>query len=495
MRKTIIIACVAILFSNIAVAQKINRYEGVMVLPTDLSRMQQFLLDNTNNRGEGFYDYYENTDGDRVKHGKFMFIQKYSVSVWKVLSGQYVHGKKTGLWVVKDSILAKERIKKIERHNLQATYADDILNGSFYYKQTSSYGTQILVCSFKNGLIVGDFYTTYGSDTLKGVINSVGLPTGIWTASTTNGIPILQKRYFRNGRLILIEERDESTGERYLCYSIFDGLKNKADINLIKDTIIEGKEGVLYNGHIALLEEDNSHGTFDSRYNSRMGLIGHDCLSESIPTEIRFFTSSIEKQINSWNYTYSEKASQEWMMQIEKQREKRELQKQDSIRRVLREQEERLRREKDEEIRREQERVRDSIRKVEIEQREQEEIELIWQSYDWYKQKRQEGIKNVRKASIDGERIVFQTDDNIISEVFKENNLRLKSGKFIPQEKRDMMIQKYHIRVAASEDGNTLLYYDAESGIPELLICNWYGKERSYVYIISKRIGTKIKQQ
>lgn len=33
MRKTFIIACVAILFSNIAVAQKINRYEGVMVLP------------------------------------------------------------------------------------------------------------------------------------------------------------------------------------------------------------------------------------------------------------------------------------------------------------------------------------------------------------------------------------------------------------------------------------------------------------------------------
>ena len=57
MKKSIFIACFALMFANITEAQKVSRYEGTLILPSDLVQMKPFLAPTRDNKGEGFYDY------------------------------------------------------------------------------------------------------------------------------------------------------------------------------------------------------------------------------------------------------------------------------------------------------------------------------------------------------------------------------------------------------------------------------------------------------
>ena len=251
-RKVAVGVCCALLFANMAVAQKTVRYEGAMPVPKDLAQMRQFLPWFSDDKGEGYYDYYENADGDRVKHGQFMFIHKYSVSVWQVLYGQYKDGKKTGVWVVKDSIVTKQRIKKYELYNVHATYANDSLNGSFVCKKYKSGRKYTLECSFKNGRMIGEVSITLEptdgkTSTLKGKMDETGLPTGIWTNTDKIGIEVIQKRLYKQGVCVYVEEKNQATGERYMTYSVFDDVTKMS----AAEAMTVGEGGLEYNGQIA----------------------------------------------------------------------------------------------------------------------------------------------------------------------------------------------------------------------------------------------------
>ena len=79
MKKSVLIACLALMCANIAQAQKTTRYEGVMIIPKDLVQMRQFLPYISDDKGEGYYDYYENADGD--SHQKLCICERFSANI------------------------------------------------------------------------------------------------------------------------------------------------------------------------------------------------------------------------------------------------------------------------------------------------------------------------------------------------------------------------------------------------------------------------------
>ncbi len=215
-----------------------------------------------------------------------------------------------------------------------------VLDGEYTCVTPSGFFIDYNSGAFKDGLITGKIisktsastFTQAVADTklesvMEGVVGANGLPEGVWTVTSTGEIPLIQKRYFRNGRLICIEERDESTGERNLCYCVFDGLNKAPDLSLIRDTIVDGREGVVYKGQLAMLVEDDS----EIHYNSKMEkhMLGHYGASAAIPEHLRALDSTVRKQAESWDYTYSIKAFKDYLAKIERIKQEKE----DSIRR------------------------------------------------------------------------------------------------------------------------------------------------------------------
>lgn len=307
MKKSILFACIALMCANIAQAQKTTRYEGAMALPSDLLQMSPFLA---NNKGEGYYDYYENTDGDRVKHGKFVFKVKQGTA-WNVLSGQYTHGKKTGLWTVKDSLPSKQYIKHA-LHDVTASYENDSLN-SFVYQKFKSGHYYTLECSFKNGRMIGDVTITFKPDPkknniskLQGRIGEDGLPIGVWIVTDNIDIEVTQKRLYVQGICVYVEERNQSTGERYSTYSVFEGVKKMPELSDFNISTINGEAHITYNGQTAKKEDIGNKYETQANAQSLAKNEVYSLIYEILPYDgWKDEGSILRNQMESWYYHYS----------------------------------------------------------------------------------------------------------------------------------------------------------------------------------------------
>ena len=97
--KTSFIGILLAAFIVTANAQQIKKYEGTMPAPE--YELLKRLYPNGDKEAEGFYSYYIDANGKRVKHGKihaeFLFTQGGLIP--GVLEGEYADGKKTGEWI------------------------------------------------------------------------------------------------------------------------------------------------------------------------------------------------------------------------------------------------------------------------------------------------------------------------------------------------------------------------------------------------------------
>ena len=443
-------------------AQNIQTYNGEMKVPSDLKNIcSPWSFDYSSKKVMGEYKYYENEDEDRIWHGKFRLSSDRIGYKDQVLTGNYTHGKKDGEFVI-----GEVENGKPTGIGLVVNYKNGVLNGEYFCVTIPSLFVEQDSGAFKNGMIVGKIiwkksasaFTRAVADTkvesiMEGVVGANGLPEGVWTITTTGEIPMVQKRYFHNGRLICIEERDKSTGERYLCYCVFEGVTKAPDMSLIRDTIVEGKEVVVYKGQSAMLVKDDSKINYNSKMEQNM--LGHYGASAAIPEHLRALDSTVRKQAESWDYTYSSNAYKDYLAEVGRLKQM----KQDSIRRV---------------------------------EKEREEVELLWQNYEVYNLSAKEELKYV--GGIGRGRITIAKDKNYdfkISYSFDEENLRTKSGR-VSQEVYDEMVKKYHFRIAATNDGKSFLFYpDDEDKIPELMVVEFYGKK--IVYSLPPEIGKKMK--
>jgi len=314
MKKTGIILCLAIM-ASIVNAQSVKRYEGTMMLPSDLDQVKG-IVNEYQVGGTGYYDYYENSEDERVKHGKFYLKanDKYNIS------GAYSHGQKIGKWSFDEIINPKQYIKS-EHKSLSITYKDDVFNGPCKYtlKTVNNY-TYTLNCSFENGIIVGDvtMFADYNqsinskavTSELRGNIDENGLLNGIWTVSNKGGIEMTQKKMFYKGALVFVEEQDYSTGERVVCYSAFENMQKAPDFNKINDTIINGQDCIRYNDHIAL-KVPTHRITISS--NMRGASLSVYSIIGRFPDSMAY-SELLKRQMDSWKYAYSEKKYQEELL-------------------------------------------------------------------------------------------------------------------------------------------------------------------------------------
>ena len=227
------------MMSIIAYGQEIKQYEGEMNLPKDLYHLQGFMGKGYNFRhdsypmkGSGKYSYYENAEEDRIKHGPFKFIFTYGVG-WNIeITGSYSHGKKEGVWTVKEVETEKDvkrYVSRVGQQDLTITYSNDLPNGSFKLIKGGSDYKYTITCNLVNGIVIGDVSNRFQRDKidreLSGKVGEDGLPTGIWTVTDNGAIKVVQKRYYMNGALIYVSERDESTGEKSVLFSTFPDMK------------------------------------------------------------------------------------------------------------------------------------------------------------------------------------------------------------------------------------------------------------------------------
>ena len=253
MKKKLFIACFAIFFANSVSSQIIHHYEGNIKLPEDLHEFGGF-IDGFNPIGKGSYEYYENEDETRVKHGKFLVsFEKYSFK--REITGSYKDGKKNGVWVIRDIITEKTNYAK--HCEMSITFEDDIFHGPCKYVKNVANNKFIIICSFEKGRLAGDLTIEHVDKWKKGITNYIngtigtsGLPEGIWNIKQKGGIEITQKRLYLYGGLIAAEEQDFSTGDKYMVFCAFP---NQKKLPITKEiTIIAGDKGCIsYQNQIA----------------------------------------------------------------------------------------------------------------------------------------------------------------------------------------------------------------------------------------------------
>jgi len=356
----------AIMVASVAQAQQIKTYEGAMNLPSELKVLGELYDVSSNDiHCQGSYQYYENPDGDRIKHDSFNFL---SIKIGYpdiLIDGRYSHGKKDGRWTIRAINKNGEMVKPhmgiaYNQHcgGFTINYKNDSLSGDYLLIGTSDGGIYETQYSGKivNGRIQGkvSFKKTmtlsFGSVKdnslaneceMTGEIGSDGMPTGIWTVSDKGGIEKVQRRYFHNGVLVAIDEMDNSTGERTLCYCAFDGLKKVPNMQEIKDSVSGNDIYIIYNGQVAIKTKDDK--SID--YNSHLGRysMGDYAVSLAVPLSLMKLSKVIETQVVGWAYVYSEKKIKEIQ---EQKRKERELFVKDSIRQAENAQNERKWKEK-----------------------------------------------------------------------------------------------------------------------------------------------------
>lgn len=414
MKRICLFVCFAVMMVNIVSAQNLKKYEGSMKLTEDILSLGKLFYDGLESSAGawdeyiGSYQYYENNDGSRIKHGLYKIkIKPYLfLGAHIEISGKYIDGKKDGKWTINHG-----RDNKIYE-NLIITFKDDELNGrfeyvdNFYYDNILTTETKI-VGTIKDSIIQGDMLITERrlkkstnwpeTQKIQGTIGSDGLPQGIWTLTITGDVDMKQRRFYRNGIVVAIDEYDNSTGERNLIYTPLDNIKTIEVVNDIKDTIVYEKKAIVYNGNIAMPQKDGK-----PEYNSTMSSFSYGHGRFLIDSHLSEITLATKMQSEKWEYYYSQEEAIKYITEkeneLKRKQELKERNRQDSIREAkslyaakLRESNNRLKE------------------------------ELI-------KYKRTEPVDKIKKSSIKGNEIVFQTKDKVLRGEFRKEYVKNDMG-------------------------------------------------------------------
>lgn len=324
MKKFGLFICFAIMMANTVSAQALKTYEGAMKLPSELEYLRGIFSSCYNEYNcKGSYHYYDGTDGERVKHGDFSFV---SVSDGRYqhfgVTGQYKHGKMNGEWIAARLNNRGEVILpswgKHYKSMFLINYKEGAISGRYEFIGSSDAGLYITqyTGNIVNGIIQGTVSvrklmtdhsitdnTLADTCTMTGEVGTDGMPMGVWTVTDKGDIDKIQRRFFHNGALVAIDEMDNSTGERKLCYCAFEGLKKAPKMEEIKDSIAGMDSYIVYNGHSAIKVKDDN-----LKYNSNLGRysLGNNRINVVVPEEIKQLSKSVNKQTEMWNYVYSE---------------------------------------------------------------------------------------------------------------------------------------------------------------------------------------------
>ena len=154
--------------------------------------------------GKATYTYYEDENGERVKHGNFTF--NYSDPLFsRHAEGRYNNNKKNGKWTyISKNVAFKTLTTTI------INYANGNMEGQIIY--TNTYGDGEMKKEYyqmKNNRVIG---TVKGK--ISGQFDDEGFPDGTWTKSYESGGNLFtETEQYVHGLLIVKQTKNESTGE------------------------------------------------------------------------------------------------------------------------------------------------------------------------------------------------------------------------------------------------------------------------------------------
>ncbi|HMU59008.1 MAG TPA: hypothetical protein PKD42_12105 [Chitinophagaceae bacterium] len=311
-------------------------------------------FNSKNFKGIANYSYFDKDD-ERVYDGTFSFkSQSNNFSI----SGNYKDGKKNGLWKV--SLINVLNSDLLFKANITATVSGQFSNGNLsgqwtlertkllsaanngisnYYRNqlnTLSYlfdGKQVdfnktakvtesAKANFKDNHFYGSFTHSVnnGKSTVTGQFNEDGFMDGVWTVNYySDGILHLITKTYRNGVLMTIKEKDNSTGATKITYD------KTFEVNEYFQKLNNENEGVLINDKIYTLKSVEN---FDKDFvgNALAVWVNNTSLSTSAYNfEIFTGTNKLAK-FPEREIVYDDKKTEEYEEKLEQEkREKEEL--------------------------------------------------------------------------------------------------------------------------------------------------------------------------
>ena len=314
MKKYVFYALISLMSINVF-AQNVMYYEGAMKIPSDIEPLCRYFKVEMNNNGrntQGNYSYYINASGEKVMHGDIRISSRFinALDAPVEIIGNYVGGLRNGRWIV-SYMKNGESVGSMQR--LEVGFEYNYLSGQYMYSQS---GMELNSGSYldsysgfiANGRIQGKVTWKRTRDLvyeMKGEIDRNGLPTGIWLMTqrgrSSKEIDIIQRRLYRNGALVFVEETDKSTREWKMCFCAFEGITKTPIVDKIYDTVVGDYDCIVYKGKIA-------HRVNLSKYNYKSRIkYGNMGSWEMIPDAIIGIDNSLVYHMDMWRDVYSEK--------------------------------------------------------------------------------------------------------------------------------------------------------------------------------------------
>lgn len=232
-KKMLLMAMIMFLMSSIVSAQKKETYSGKMVLPSDIVAIELRSsgdYEPGETQGTAKYEYYTDSEGKRIKNGKFEFsFNTYSGGIFhETITGEYLDNKKTGKWSFVNgggiTAGANGYLVQTSKENTKLaefTYSDDRRNGKFLaiLDPTDSFTGLVfyldgnLTNDYPTGKMEVKIFGLLGQDgTLNASFDDNGLPEGEWKYVKVSG-GSFNTYSFREGLLAKVRKFDNSTGE------------------------------------------------------------------------------------------------------------------------------------------------------------------------------------------------------------------------------------------------------------------------------------------
>lgn len=196
--KHIIISTVMIMFaSQASVGQTLKTYSGLY------------------EGGQATYTYFEDENGERIKHGKFTYNKKNNgveaildkiipYTETKFASGNYNNGVKEGKWMYKSKIAGKDAV--FSDFSVTINYMNGRMEG------TLNNGGELF--QMKNNRITGPVKKNNKEWNISGQFDEDGFPDGTWTKKYQSGGNLyVDTEKYVHGLLIDKQTKNESTGE------------------------------------------------------------------------------------------------------------------------------------------------------------------------------------------------------------------------------------------------------------------------------------------
>jgi hypothetical protein len=211
---------------------------SIILLSVSLSQhlMCQELKTYNSIDGKFVYQYYENSDFERIYNGSYKELYENCN-----IEGKFIENKKNGYWYYfkKHNYNSKINDGYFNRE-ISGNYENDKKNGIWTYKEGYDYKSKkfrsIIKLKFLNDTIIGDieldnYSNSSGEFGYRGKLDSLGNFTGIWKQKHNDNQEIIYE--FHKNFVIKMLRRNLVTGEIYEKY-----LPNREEIISKIDEII-----------------------------------------------------------------------------------------------------------------------------------------------------------------------------------------------------------------------------------------------------------------